>query len=138
MRSILLLVAVLTLIGNQARAQVVVIANRSVQETSLTPAQVLDIYLLNVRTWSDGQSISLMCLRENDSVEKRFFSILHRTPLEMRKGWLRAQLSGQARPPEMITTEDDMVRRVAATPGAIGFVSRDKVQGAVKVLYTIE
>lgn len=138
MRSTVLLLALFMLFGLQARAQVVVIANRSVQETSLTPAQVLDIYLLNVRTWSDGQSIALMCLRENDSVERRFFGILHRTPLEMRKGWLRAQLSGQARPPEMITTEDDMVRRVAATPGAIGFVSKEKVQGAVKILFSIE
>ena len=138
MRSTFALLALLMLATLHAPAQVVVIANRSVPESSLTPAQVLDIYLLNARTWSDGQVVSLMCLRENELVEKKFFGILRRTPLEMRKVWLRAQLSGQARPPEMITTEEDMVHRVAATPGAIGFVTREKVQGNVKILLTIE
>ena len=81
---------------------------------SLTPAQVLDLYLLNTRTWSDGQVVELMCLREHPSEENKFYELLRRSPLEMRKLWLRAQLSGQARPPEMITSQEDLVRRVAS------------------------
>jgi hypothetical protein len=138
MRTTLILLVLLTLAAAHAPAQVVVIANRSVGESSLTPSQVLEIYLLNVRAWGDGQAVTLMCLRENEQVERKFFGILRRTPLEMRKVWLRAQLSGHARPPEMITLEEDMVKRVAATPGAIGFVSKDKVQGNVKILLVID
>ncbi len=121
-----------------ADAQVAVIANRSVPEMSLTAAQVLDLYMLNVRAWSDGQAVALMCLREHPAEEKKFFDLLRRSPLEMRKAWLRAQLSGHARPPEMIAAQEDMARRVAATPGAVGFVARDKVQGNVKILLVIE
>jgi hypothetical protein len=134
-----MLICILALLSViSADAQVVVIANRSVSETSLTAADVLDLYLLNSNTWSDGQVVELMCLRENPAEEKKFFELLRRSPLEMRKVWLRAQLSGQARPPEMITSQEDMVRRVAGTRGAIGFVAKEKVQGNVKILLVIE
>jgi ABC-type phosphate transport system substrate-binding protein len=138
MKKVFLVSLVLLLAAACTQAQVAVIANRSVSESSVSPAQLLDIYLLNTRTWSDGQVIALTCLRENGNVEKRFYDILHRTPLEMRKVWLRAQLSGQARPPEMIASQEEMVKRVSATPGAIGFVSREKVQGNVKILLVLE
>lgn len=121
-----------------AVAQVAVIANRSVVETSVTPAQLLDLYQLNTRTWSDGQVVELMCLRENPDVERRFFDHLDRNPLELRKVWLRAQLSGSARPPMMISSQEDMLRQVASTRGAIGFIARDRVQANVKILLVIE
>jgi hypothetical protein len=138
MKPIIIAFVLLLLCATVADAQVAIIANRSVPETSLTPAQVLDLYMLNTRAWSDGQVVELMCLRENPVEERKFFALLRRTPLEMRKVWLRAQLSGQARPPEMITTQEDMARRVATTPGAVGVIARDKVQGNVKILLVIE
>jgi ABC-type phosphate transport system substrate-binding protein len=138
MKIAILVSLVLLLAAFTAQAQVAVIANRSVAESSISPAQLLDIYLLNTRTWSDGQVIEVTCLRENGNDEKRFYDMLHHTPLEMRKLWLRAQLSGQARPPEMITSQEELVKRVGATPGAIGFVNRDKVQGNVKILLVLE
>lgn len=138
MKATILVSILLLLVAANAQGQVAVIANRSVSELSISPAQLLDIYLLNTRTWSDGQVIDLTCLRENSNEEKRFYDILRRTPLEMRKVWLRAQLSGQARPPEMITSQEELVKRVGATPGAIGFVNRDKVQGNVKILLVLE
>jgi ABC-type phosphate transport system substrate-binding protein len=138
MRTSILLVLLLLFASACVHAQVVVIANRSVPESALTPAQVLDMYLLNTRTWSDGQVVSLTCLRENMDEEREFYGLLQRTPLEMRKIWLRAQLSGQARPPEMIMSQEELVRRVASTPGAIGFVRREKVQGNVKILLVLE
>lgn len=138
MKPILIACVAILLSTACADAQVAVIANRSVPETSLTPAQLLDLYQLNTRTWSDGQVVELMCLRENPDVERRFFDLLGRNPLELRKVWLRAQLSGRARPPVMISAQDDMVRQVATTRGAVGFVARDKVQGNVKILLIIE
>ncbi len=119
-------------------AQVAIIANKSVPEKSLTAAQLFDICILGTRAWSNGQAIVLVCLRDNPQEEAAFYDYLHRTPLEMRKIWLRAQLSGQARPPLMVSSQEELVRIVASTPGAIGFVSADHVGTSVKVLLTIE
>jgi hypothetical protein len=47
-------------------------------------------------------------------------------------------LSGEGDPPEPIDSEEEMLKKVAATPGAIGFVSQSKVSEDVKVLIVIE
>jgi hypothetical protein len=138
MKMKIVILTLLLLAATQVRTQVVVIANRSVPDAALTPAQVLDMYLLNTRTWSDGQPVTLVCLKENENEERKFYALLRRTPLEMRKLWLRAQLSGQARPPEMIISEEELIRRVVATPGAIGFANKEKVPGNVKILLVLE
>jgi hypothetical protein len=138
MKTPIVILFLLICAGGSAESQVVIFANRSVPESSLTPAQVMNMYMLNTRTWSDGQVITLFCLRESMNEEQKFYELLHRTPLEMRKLWLRAQLSGQARPPEMVISEEDLIRRVASTPGAIGFANREKLPGNVKILLVLE
>ncbi len=122
----------------EAYAQVAIIANSSVNESSLTPEQLLDICLLETRTWSNGQAIELILLRDDSPEERKFYEVLGRTPLEMRKVWLRAQLSGRARPPLQVSSQEELVRRVEMTPGAMGFVGKQKVRGKVKILLLLE
>jgi ABC-type phosphate transport system substrate-binding protein len=130
----MLLFSLLLMSTSSVKAQVVLIANASVPEASLTESQLLDICLLSTRSWSNGQSIELIFPRDNGNEESEFYALLHRTPLEMRKIWLRAQLSGQARPPIMIASQEELVKRIEGTPGAFGFVSKEKVRGNVKII----
>ena len=136
MKLILFLVCLLG--AASAQAQVAVIANGSVHESSLTQEQFIDVCLQNVRAWSDGTSIQLFFSKNSGPEEDRLFAFLHRTRLEMRKIWLRAQLSGHVRPPEVMPSVEDVLRKVESTPGALGVVDVVKVQGNVKVLLVIE
>lgn len=138
MKSIILTMLFLLMCAPDAHSQVAIIANGSVPESSLSREQLLDICLLETRTWSNGKAIELMFLRDNGPEQKQFYEFLGRTPLEMRKSWLRAQLSGQARPPVQIASQEDLVRRVEITPGAVGFVNKQKVRGKVKILLLLE
>jgi ABC-type phosphate transport system substrate-binding protein len=135
--TIVILVVILSL-APAAHSQVAVIVNKSVPVSSLTQAELLDIWLCNTRTWGNGQSIELLCLKDEGPEEKKFFDFLLRTPQEMRKAWLRAQLSGQARPPAMVSSQEELLKKVQSTPGAIGFVSSERVQGSVKVVLIID
>jgi ABC-type phosphate transport system substrate-binding protein len=121
-----------------AYSQMVLIANNSVPDGSVTESQLIDICLLGTRTWSDGQPIELLFPRDNGNEEKEFYALIHRTPIEMRKVWLRAQLSGQARPPVMMSSQEELVRRIEVTPGAFGFVNKAKVRGNVKIIRVSE
>ncbi len=56
----------------------------------------------------------------------------------MKSVWLKRMLSGEGDPPLAVESETEMVKRVAATPGAIGFVSREAVNDTVKTLAIIE
>ena len=47
-------------------------------------------------------------------------------------------LSGEGDPPEALTSESEMLKKVANTPGAIGFVSEKNASPDVKILTIIK
>ncbi len=56
----------------------------------------------------------------------------------MKSIWLRNMLSGEGDPPEALKSEEEMLQKIAATPGAIGFLSHTKVDNNVKTLIVIK
>jgi hypothetical protein len=44
-------------------------------------------------------------------------------PYQLRRVWDRQLFSGTGQAPSVVTSQDEMLRRVAATPGAIGYVA---------------
>ena len=55
----------------------------------------------------------------------------------MKSIWLKKMLSGEGDPPESMKTEEEMLKKVALTPGAIGFVSQARASDEVKTLILI-
>jgi ABC-type phosphate transport system substrate-binding protein len=121
-----------------ARAQIAVIAHPSVDETAISRAAVTDIYSLNTTLWSDRSTVVVVDLRTDLPAKKRFYAEIGKTPADLRKAWMRAVLSGDAKAPEIADTEEDLLNKVATTRGAIGYVSAAKVTAGVKVLARFE
>jgi hypothetical protein len=48
--------------------------------------------------------------------------------------WRRLAMTGGGTSPHSFETEDELLKFVASTPGAIGFVDEAKVDGTVAVL----
>ncbi len=118
-------------------SQVVVIANKSVPENSISINKLTDIYLLRAKTWSNGNAIVPFTIKSDNAEVDKFFSKLGKSYEDMKKLWLKMQLTGEGQPPAALDSDDDVVNKVASTPGAIGFVSAGKVNGNVKVLLKI-
>jgi|WetSurMetagenome_2_1015567.scaffolds.fasta_scaffold491042_2 ABC-type phosphate transport system substrate-binding protein len=131
--SVLVVAGVLT-----SSSQVAVIANKSVPVNSITVSKLSDIYLLNTQNWGGGVTVVPLWLRGIDDVEATFSAYLGMKPLDMRKIWLRVQLSGEGKAPLMFTSEEELIQKVINTRGAIGFVSEENVPGDVKVLAIIK
>jgi hypothetical protein len=51
---------------------------------------------------------------------------------------LKKQFSGEAKAPESLSSDDDVIKKVASTSGAIGYVKSSSVHGPVKVLQEIK
>lgn len=132
-----LIAAFFLIMSSQAFGQVAVIANKSVADNALTVNKVDDIYSLRAKTWSDGKAIVPITLKNESDVTNKFFSTIGKSFLDAKKAWMRAQLTGEGQAPEGLASDDEVVSKVASTPGAIGFVSSAKVNGNVKVLLTI-
>lgn len=118
-------------------AQVAVIANKSVPIDTLKKAELLDYYAYDKKSWSDGTAIVVFDLKPRGEVTKSFYKFLGKSTSRMKSIWMKKLLTGEGDPPVAQASEEKMLRQVAATPGAIGFVSAKKVNDRVKTLLII-
>jgi hypothetical protein len=120
-----------------AQAQVVVIAHKAVSVPTLDAPTLNNMYSLFKKDIG-GTKLVLFDLKTDAPSKEKFYTFIGKPPAEMKKIWLRSQLTGGGSPPTNVTTEEEMVDKVASTPGAVGYVSQDKVNDKVKVLATIK
>ncbi len=72
------------------------------------------------------------------AVKEAFYKLLGKTPSRLKSIWLKRLLMGEGDPPESLPSEEEILKKVAATPGAIGFVSKAKVTSEVRVVVIVE
>lgn len=113
-------------------AQVAVIAHNSVPLDTVRASELLNFFTGDVSFWSDGEPIIIFDLKEKGEVKDTFYNFLGMSSSRLKSIWMKRMLSGDADPPEFLKSEDDMLKKVAATAGAIGFVSQSIVNGEVK------
>lgn len=121
-----------------AYAQVAIIANKSVTEGSISTDKLSQIYLLKANKWNNGTAIIPITLKSENETSKKFFNVIGKSSMEMKKIWMKIQLTGEGQSPAGFGSEEEILEKVASTPGAIGFISIDKVNDKVKVLLEIK
>jgi ABC-type phosphate transport system substrate-binding protein len=112
-----------------------VIANKSVSVNSLSPASARAIFGMRQVKWPDGAPIRVFVLPDNHvlhgAVCKERLNIF---PYQLRQSWDRLVYSGMAQAPSEASSEEDLLNKVATTPGAIGYVRKVKANDPVKIL----
>lgn len=131
MKNAILLFVLIILFVLPVQAQVSVIANKSVGET-INTSKLANIYSLTVTKWSDGAKI--IVFDNNSDTKNIFYKGLGKDQLSLKKEWMKKQLTGEAKAPESLGSDDEVINKVASTPGAIGFVKSSSVNGNVKVI----
>ncbi|MGH7601927.1 MAG: hypothetical protein ACREOI_36655, partial [bacterium] len=117
--------------------QVVVIAHKSVPMDTIKKSVLLDFYACDIKKWSDGQPVIVLDLKLQNGIRAAFYSYLGKSSSRMKSIWLKKLLSGEGDPPEAMNSEEELLSKVAATAGAIGFVSKAKARKDVKILLEI-
>jgi hypothetical protein len=123
--------------GPSLQAQVAVIAHKGVSVASVDASTLNNMYSLFKKDIG-GAKLVLFDLKTDAPSKEKFYTFIGKPAAEVKKLWLRAQLTGSGNPPSNVNSEDEMVEKVASTPGAVGYVSQDKVSDKVKVLATIK
>ena len=116
---------------------VVVVAHKSVPMDTIKKSVLLDFYAYDIKKWSDGQPIIVFDLKPQSEVKTAFYNYLGKSSSRMKSVWLKKLLSGEGDPPEAMNSEEELSKKVAATAGAIGFVSKANVRKDVKILLEI-
>jgi len=122
-----------------AEAQVAVIANQSVPVDTIDKIQVLDFYTKDIKKWNSKTPVVVLDLKPDNEIKETFYKFLGKSTSRMKSIWLKKMLSGEGDPPEAMSSHEEMVKKVAETPGAIGFADRSKIKGKedIKILLVI-
>lgn len=108
----------------------VVISHPSVSTQSLSRDAVLAMFAMHSRRWSDGQRVKVFVLEKSHPIHKVFATeVLGTYPYQLERIWRRLVYSGTGRAPQVCADEQEMLRNVMNTPGAIGYVGTVKGGG---------
>ncbi len=113
-----------------------VIVNSANPVTSVTKAELADIFLKRVSAWPDGQVILPIDQSERSAVRADFSQVvLNRTVAAVKSYWQKQIFSGSAVPPIEKNSNADVLAYVSAFHGAVGYVaSTGKVPAGVKIV----
>lgn len=128
---------VLLVLGLQSAAAgaVDVIVNRDVPLPQISENTLRAIYTLRQTRWPDGQPIQVFVLSDDNPLHAEFAkSLLGMYPYQLRQIWDQLTFSGMGQAPEQLSSQGEMLRRVATTPGAIGYVAAPIGNEHVRIL----
>ena len=115
------------------------VVNRPAQEAEVSRPFLRGMFGMRVRAWPDGTPVRVFVLPDTDPTHVAFCTeILQVYPYQLRQNWDRLVYSGTGQPPIEVASEEELIKRVAQTPGAIGYVSATPAAGLatpLKVLH---
>ena len=132
-----LLLPILLTLAPAARAQsdtlLVVHPAVAIEATSQNSARLM--FSMQLRQWPDGQPLRVFILPDDDPVHRSFAKDrLGLFPRQLRRVWDRQLYSGTGQVPVTVSDQQEMQRRVAETPGALGYLSSEIKDDTVKAL----
>lgn len=106
-----------------------------VGEKVLSVNSLRSIFSMHLKTWPDGTKIRVFVLPDDDqlhqSVSKEKLNVF---PYQLRSMWDRLVFSGTGQAPIKVNSSEEMLAKVASTPGAIGYLWRANINENVNVL----
>ncbi|MCV2362130.1 phosphate ABC transporter substrate-binding protein [Paucibacter sp. DJ1R-11] len=124
--------AALALAG-AAQADIAVIVHPS-NATALDDEQISKIFLGQTKTFSGGGEAVPVDQKEGATREDFGNKVLKKNPSQLKALWARQIFTGGAKPPREMGGDDEVLKFVASTPGAIGYVDAGKANSSVKVV----
>jgi ABC-type phosphate transport system substrate-binding protein len=112
-----------------------VVIHPQVNDKNLSLNTLRAIFGMRMQTWSDGTRIRVFVLADDAPLHQQFSKgTLNVFPYQLRSAWDRLVFSGIGQAPVKVSSIEEMLVKVASTPGSIGYLWRANVDGSVDVL----
>ena len=102
----------ITFFGNSAFAELVMIANPGVSETTLSYKDVQEIFLGKRVQWSNNTAIRPVILKDPDLYEMFLKQYVKKSESQWNTYWKRMVFTGQGMPPEQADTQQALLEYV--------------------------
>jgi ABC-type phosphate transport system substrate-binding protein len=118
-----------------AKAQdVVVVVNTGVKATAASTDDIRNVFTGEKSSLRDGSHVTPVTLKAGSAHEAFLKTYVGKGDTAYRTGWRNLVFTGQGSMPKVFDSEAALVDYVAATPGAIGYVSKGTEHEKVKTL----
>lgn len=115
-------------------ADIAIIANNSVSDASLSKGAIKDIYTGKQVKWSDGSKIHMSAQKKNDTHKAFTKGFVAKSPSQFRMFWKKQVFTGKGKAPKAFKSDAAIMKYVAETDGAIGYVSSGVAVDGVKTI----
>ena len=116
-----------------ANAAVVVIVNPS-NSATIDDEQIAKIFLGQTKTFSNSSEAIPIDQKEGALREEFGNKLLKKSQSQLKAVWARQIFTGGAKPPKELGGDDEILKFVASTPGAIAYIDSSKLNKTVKAL----
>jgi hypothetical protein len=130
-----LLFSMLHSLPAQANEPYEIITNPNVAEKTISKSSLRAIFGMRLHAWPDGSAVRVFVLPDDAPLHIAFSKEkLNVFPYQLRLAWDRLVFSGTGQAPDTVNSPEEMLAKVASTPGAIGYLYKSKLDGRVNVL----
>jgi hypothetical protein len=137
-RCLILLLASLGSWSAASAQDVVLVANKGVQVSEISNADLRAIFMGTRTRFADGSHAVPVTLKGGPAHEVFLKNHVGEGPEEFRSQWRKVVFTGQGAMPKAFDSESALIEYVAVTPGAVGYVSRISSQHRVKLLAAVK
>lgn len=122
-------------LGAQAADEVVPVVSAKSPVTTLSQAQIADIFLGKATRFPDGTLATPLDQNEDSPARERFYArFTGKSPAQVKAHWAKIIFTGRGRPPRQLPGGPEVRRAVAEIPGAIGYIDAGLVDSSVRVI----
>jgi ABC-type phosphate transport system substrate-binding protein len=117
-------------------SEVVMVVNSSVPVQSVTRSFARAMFGMRVSQWPGDGDAKIFVLPDGHPLHAEFCKkVLDIFPYQLRLAWDRQVFSGTGQAPIEVASEEEMLARIASTPGAMGYLNKGKADAdKVKLL----
>ena len=108
-----------------ASAEIKIIANTNVTETTVSGKTVEDIFLGKVVQWRDNAVIHVVTVKDPKIHHAFLDQYLKKSEAQWNAYWKRLVFTGTGTPPEQAETQQALLEYVAKTKGAVGYMEAE-------------
>jgi ABC-type phosphate transport system substrate-binding protein len=112
-----------------------IVTYSGLNEKALSKSSLRAIFGMRLHNWSDGTAIRVFVMPDDAPLHMAFSKEkLNVFPYQLRSAWDRLVFSGTGQAPDTVSSPEEMLAKVASTPGAIGYLPKSMTNGRVNVL----
>jgi ABC-type phosphate transport system substrate-binding protein len=118
-----------------ATADVVAVVSAKSTVTTLTKAQVADIFLGKVSRFPNGAQAVPIDQPEGSVARDEFYTkFVGKSAAQIKAFWSKIIFTGRGQPPKEVADSIEMRKRISENPAAVGYIEENAMDASVRVV----